>query len=119
MPARCGPQRLTAQRFLAANHKPERCWQVAWTLKARVLFALGYGCGLHASEVVRLKVGDIDIAQGIVRVAQSKGRKDRNVSCRLVLAGGRRFRGAWPWLILPVPHCSLPDTRPPEGGFHP
>ena len=32
-------------------------WQVAWTLKARVLFALGYGCGLHASEVVRLKVG--------------------------------------------------------------
>jgi site-specific recombinase XerD len=34
---------------------------------------------LHASEVVRLKVGDIDIAQGIVRVAQSKGRKDRNV----------------------------------------
>jgi len=29
---------------------------------------------LHASEVVRLKVGDIEIAQGIVRVAQSKGR---------------------------------------------
>jgi integrase len=33
-----------------------------------------YGCGLRASEVVRLKVGDIDIAQGIVRVAKSKGR---------------------------------------------
>ena len=29
VPARCGPQRLTAQRFLAANHKPERCDGVA------------------------------------------------------------------------------------------
>src|SRR6266576_3703481 len=40
---------------------------------------LGYGCGLRASEVVRLKVKHIDSAQKIIRVEQSKGRKDRNV----------------------------------------
>ena len=57
----------------------KRLLAVAKTLKARVLFALGYGCGLRASEVVRLKVGDIDSALGIIRVVQSKGRKDRNV----------------------------------------
>jgi integrase/recombinase XerD len=56
-----------------------RLLAVAKTLKVRVVLALGYGCGLRASEVVRLRVGDIDSAQGIIRVVQSKGRKDRNV----------------------------------------
>jgi integrase len=44
-----------------------------------VLLSLGYGCGLRAGEVVRLKVKDIDRAQNIIRVEQSKGRKDRHV----------------------------------------
>ena len=48
-------------------------------LKVRVLLALGYGCGLRAGEVVRLKAGDIDSAQNIIRVVQAKGRKDRHV----------------------------------------
>jgi len=48
-------------------------------LKAGVMLSLAYGCGLRASEVVRLKVGDIDSAQKIIRIVQSKGRKDRNV----------------------------------------
>jgi integrase/recombinase XerD len=42
------------------------------------LLSLGYGCGLRAGEVVRLKVKHIDRAQNIIRVEQSKG-KDRNV----------------------------------------
>ena len=42
----------------------KRLLAVAKTLKARVLFALGYGCGLRASDVVRLRAGDIDSAQG-------------------------------------------------------
>src|SRR5262249_1757440 len=45
----------------------------------RVMLALGYGCGLRAGEIVRLKPGDIDSAQMIIRIEQSKGRKDRNV----------------------------------------
>jgi integrase/recombinase XerD len=44
-----------------------------------VLLSLGYGCGLRAGEVVRLKVKHIDTAQKIIRIEQSKGRKDRNV----------------------------------------
>jgi len=48
-------------------------------LKARVMLSLAYGCGLRAGEVVRLRVGDIDSAQTIIRIVQSKGRKDRNV----------------------------------------
>jgi len=56
-----------------------RLLAVAASLKARALLSLGYGCGLRASEVVRLKVKHIDSAQKIIRVEQSKGRKDRNV----------------------------------------
>jgi site-specific recombinase XerD len=52
---------------------------VASSLKVRVLLSLGYGCGLRAGEVVRLKVKHIDSAQKIIRIEQSKGRKDRNV----------------------------------------
>ena len=56
-----------------------RLLAVATSLKARVMLSLGYGCGLRASEVVRLKVKHIDSAQKIIRIEQSKGRKDRNV----------------------------------------
>jgi len=57
----------------------KRLLAVASSLKVRMLLSLGYGCGLRAGEVVRLKVKHIDSAQKIIRVEQSKGRKDRNV----------------------------------------
>src|SRR6187399_23089 len=56
-----------------------RLLAVVDNLKVRTLLGLGYGCGLRAGEVVRLKVKHIDRAQKIIRVEQSKGRKDRNV----------------------------------------
>jgi integrase/recombinase XerD len=56
-----------------------RLLAVASSLKVRVLLSLGYGCGLRAGEVIRLKVKHIDSAQKIIRIEQSKGRKDRNV----------------------------------------
>ena len=56
-----------------------RLLAVAYSLKARVLLSLCYGCGLRAGEAVRLKVKHIDSAQKIIRIEQSKGRKDRNV----------------------------------------
>jgi len=56
-----------------------RLLAVATSFKAGVLLSLGYGCSLRAGEVVRLKVKDIDRAQNIIRVEQSKGRKDRHV----------------------------------------
>lgn len=57
----------------------KRLLKMARTLKNRTLLSLAYGCGLRAGEVVRLRAGDIDSAQGIIRIVQGKGRKDRNV----------------------------------------
>jgi integrase/recombinase XerD len=56
-----------------------RLLAMAANIKVRVMLSLAYGCGLRAGEVVRLRVGDIDSAQNIIRIVQSKGRKDRNV----------------------------------------
>ena len=56
-----------------------RLLAVANSLRTCVLLSLSYGCGLRAGEVVRLKVKHIDSAQKIIRIEQSKGRKDRNV----------------------------------------
>lgn len=57
----------------------KRILAMAPNLKTKVMLSLAYGCGLRAGEVVRLKVGDIDSAQEIIRIVQAKGRKDRNV----------------------------------------
>jgi integrase/recombinase XerD len=57
----------------------KRLLAMAGSLKVQVLLALSYGAGLRAGEVVRLRAGDIDSAQNIIRIVQSKGRKDRHV----------------------------------------
>ncbi|MBU0613780.1 tyrosine-type recombinase/integrase [Patescibacteria group bacterium] len=45
--------------------------------KHKTLLALAYGAGLRVSEVVNLKIQDIDIESSIVFVRQGKGQKDR------------------------------------------
>ena len=45
--------------------------------KHRAALAVAYGTGLRASEVVHLKVSDIDSERMIVRVVQGKGQRDR------------------------------------------
>ena len=70
------PQKIP---LVMSQDETRRLLAVAGNLKVRILLSLGYGCGLRAGEVVRLKVKHIDSAQKIIRVEQSKGRKDRNV----------------------------------------
>ena len=70
------PQKLP---LVMSPDETKRLLAMARNLKVRVVLSLGYGCGLRAGEVVRLQVKHIDSAQGIIRVEQAKGRKDRNV----------------------------------------
>jgi len=46
----------------------------------RLILELIYGCGLRISELVRLRVQDLDFANGILRIVDAKGGKDRAVS---------------------------------------
>ena len=70
------PQKIP---LVMSPDETRRLLAVASSLKVRTLLSLGYGSGLRASEVVRLKVKHIDRAQSIIRVEQAKGRKDRHV----------------------------------------
>lgn len=43
----------------------------------RLLLMTAYGAGLRVSEVVKLRPQDLDVARGVIRVEQGKGKKDR------------------------------------------
>jgi site-specific recombinase XerD len=70
------PQKLPP---VLSPEEVKRILTMAMSLKARAMLTLAYGCGLRAGEVVRLRAGDIDSEQMIIRIVQSKGRKDRHV----------------------------------------
>ena len=70
------PQKLPP---VLSPEEVKRVLTMATSLKAQAMLTLAYGCGLRAGEVVRLRAGDIDSEQKIIRIVQSKGRKDRHV----------------------------------------
>ena len=71
--------------------------------KHRMMLATCYGCGLRVSELVHLKVRDIDGERGLLRIDQGKGAKDRLVPLGPTLLS--QLRGYWqrfhpgPWLF--------------------
>jgi site-specific recombinase XerD len=62
-------------------------------LKSQTALSIAYGAGLRASEVIALKVGDIDSKRMTLRVEQGKGRKDRYAMLSPVLL--ERLRAWW------------------------
>ena len=65
----------------------------ASNLKHQTVLSVAYGAGLRASEVISLKVGDIDSERMTLRVEQGKGRKDRYAMLPPVLL--ERLRAWW------------------------
>ncbi len=45
--------------------------------KYKLIISLGYACGLRVSEVINLKVADLDINELVVHIKGAKGKKDR------------------------------------------
>jgi integrase/recombinase XerD len=65
IPVVLSPEEVT--RFLDAAPGP----------KYKAAFGAAYGAGLRVSEVVALKVSDVDSERMLLRIEQGKGRKDR------------------------------------------
>jgi integrase/recombinase XerD len=70
------PRRLP---LVLSPQEVARLLDVAPGLKYKAALSVAYGAGLRASEVVSLKVSDIDSTRMVIRVEQGKGRKDRYV----------------------------------------
>jgi len=98
------PQKLPT---VLSRDEVRRLIAAAGNLKHQTALSLAYGTGLRASEVVALRVGDIDSQRMILRVEQGKGRKDRyamlspvllerlRVWWRVARAQGKMLDGGW------------------------
>ena len=97
-------------------------------IKYQAAFAVGYGAGLRAGEVVALKVPDIDRERKVLRVEQGKGRKDRYAMLsptmhqllrawyRLAHSKGKMFPNGW---LFPGQNPINPlSTRQLNRAFH-
>jgi integrase/recombinase XerD len=71
------------------------------------VFRLLFGCGFRVNEVLKLRVRDVDLNQGIITVRQGKFRKDRLVPPTLPLVNRLRKYAA---------HF---EKRPPDAIFFP
>jgi integrase/recombinase XerD len=80
-----------------------RLLEAAPGLKYKAAFSVAYGAGLRVSEVVALKVSDIDSERMTLRVEQGKGQRDRYVmlSPQLLelLRDWQRAAQPWAWLF--------------------
>ena len=91
-------------------------------LRDRAMLELLYGAGLRVSELVSLRVSDIDLAEGVVRCT-GKGAKQRMVpmgkssteATRIYLQRGRPVPGPAAARRHPVPEPPRPGHHPPGG----
>jgi site-specific recombinase XerD len=79
----------------------------AENLKHQTALSVAYGAGLRASEVVALKVADIDSQRMTLRIEQGKGRKDRYAMLSPVLL--ERLRAWW--------RTARAQGKMPDGGW--
>ena len=84
------PQKLPV---VLSRDEVARLIAAAANLKSQTALSLAYATGLRVSEVVSLKVSDIDSKRMTLRVEQGKGRKDRYAMLSPVLL--ERLRAWW------------------------
>ena len=70
------PRRLP---IVLSSEEVGRLLASATNIKHKAVLSLAYATGLRASEVVSLKLTDIDRERMVIRVEQGKGKKDRYV----------------------------------------
>src|SRR5260370_11180387 len=78
---------------ILSREEVARLIESAGSLKYQAALSVAYGAGLRASEVIALKVGDVDSQRIVLRLEQGKGHKDRYAMLPPVLL--ERLRAWW------------------------
>ncbi len=63
--------------MVLSRDEVRRLFSVVTNLKHRSLFMVAYDAGLRLSEILNLRVEDVDSERRVIRVRQGKGHKDR------------------------------------------
>ncbi len=71
------PKQSQRLPVILSREEIKKMIELTKNFKHRLILALTYAAGLRVSEVVRLKVNDIDLAGLTLTVRQGKGKKDR------------------------------------------
>ena len=84
-----------AQRLpvVLSREEATRLIEATRNIKHRAALSVAYGAGLRASEVINLKVSDVDSKRHVLRIEQGKGHKDRYALLPPILL--KRLRGWW------------------------
>ena len=108
VPAPKVPQKLPE---ILSRDEVWRLITAAPTPKHRLLLATTYGAGLRVSEVVALKVANIDPERLTIHVEQGKGGKDRYVPLAdRLLVELRSY-----WRVMPPAHWVFPNRQGTRG----
>jgi site-specific recombinase XerD len=92
---------------ILSREEVARLIEAAGNLKHQTALSVAYGAGLRVSEVVALKVGDVDSQRMTLRIEQGKGQKDRYALLSPVLLG--RLRAWW--------RVARAQGKMPDGGW--
>ena len=71
------PKKEKKLPVVLAQEEVKKLFEAVSNLKHRVMLMTAYSGGLRVSEVVHLKIEDIDSQRMLIRVEQGKGKKDR------------------------------------------
>jgi len=102
------PRRERKLPLILSREEIKALLEASSDLRDRAMLAILYGSGLRVSEVIRIRVADIDSARNVLWVRFGKGRKDRQAllppKLRELLRCYWRTRKPKDWLF--------PGTRP-------
>jgi integrase/recombinase XerD len=73
------PKRPKTLPNVLSKEEVKAILEVHGNIKHRTMLSLIYACGLRRSELLNLKIQDVDSGRGFLMVKQAKGRKDRMV----------------------------------------
>jgi site-specific recombinase XerD len=71
------PKREQRLPVVLSRQEVQRLFAVVENIKHRALFMVAYDAGLRLSEVLNLRIEDIDSQRMVIRICQAKGKKDR------------------------------------------
>ena len=71
------PKRERRLPVVLSREEVQRLFAVVTNLKQKALFMVAYDAGLRLSELLNLRLEDIDSRRMVIRIRQGKGKKDR------------------------------------------